>query len=149
MIYGHHRMPTLWRPLERNIVTLKSRPAAASLTYAFPYISILRCTTAVYLFLLYFVLVFTPTELGPLALYLVWSHPQWFLVHCHDRFTTTLLTMRAFVSLYHQADSWVYWQKYDEAFVQSGSLALSSGREERSPWLRVGIWRFLDRKSVV
>lgn len=42
--------------------------------------------------------------------------------------------MRALISLYHQADSWVtktnLLQKIDEAFVQSGSLALSAGREE-------------------
>ena len=44
--------------------------------------------------------------------------------------------MRALISLYHQADSWVtpenLLQKIDEAFSQSGSgsLAISSGREE-------------------
>ena len=49
---------------------------------------------------------------------------------------TTLPTpkMRALISLYHQADSWVtpenLLQKIDEAFVQSESLALSTRREE-------------------
>ena len=42
--------------------------------------------------------------------------------------------MRALISLYHQADSWVtpenLLEKIDEAFVQSETLALSSGREE-------------------
>ena len=42
--------------------------------------------------------------------------------------------MRALISLYHQADSWVtpenLSQKIDEAFVDPGSLALSTGREE-------------------
>ena len=42
--------------------------------------------------------------------------------------------MRALISLYHQADSWVtpqnLLQKIDKAFLESESLALSSGREE-------------------
>lgn len=49
---------------------------------------------------------------------------------------TTLPTpkMRALISLYHQADSWVtpenLLQKIDEAFIQSETLAVSMGREE-------------------
>lgn len=49
---------------------------------------------------------------------------------------TTLPTskLRALISLYHQADSWVtpenLEQKIDEAFIQSGTLAVSTGREE-------------------
>ena len=49
---------------------------------------------------------------------------------------TTLPTpkLRALISLYHQADSWVtpenLLQKIDEAFVETKSRALSSGREE-------------------
>lgn len=48
---------------------------------------------------------------------------------------TTLPTpkMRALISLYHQADSWVtpenLLKKIDEAFVESASLAVSSERE--------------------
>jgi len=55
-------------------------------------------------------------------------------VHVLSHSTLPPPKLRALISLYHQADSWVtpenLEKKIDEAFVQPESLALSSGREE-------------------
>jgi hypothetical protein len=109
---GHRRIPTLWRLIERNLST-KSPPAAASQD------NVLFHTTLP-----------TPDSLYHQLEADSRVTPENVLSH------TTLPTpkMRALILLYHQADSWVtpenLLQKIDEAFVQSGSLALSAGREE-------------------
>ena len=57
--------------------------------------------------------------------------------------------MRALISLYHQADSWVtpenLLQKIDDAFVPSVSLALPTGRQENM----VSVWDMKNHLSLM